>query len=218
MIQKLSQRFDQLSAQLPHIEATKHTVHSDWGTSEQIDKEAFSEWALKARALVANACGENGQHLKAFLEAEKTQHLETSYDRLKRLRPLFLAAKDDFQGGYLTSVKNLVQAEVFDSELDQARGLLSSGYKGPAAVVAGVVLETALRDLCDQQGLSHSKLDKMNSDLAKAGIYNKLQQKRITALADIRNNAAHGHWEAFSDHDVEAMIRDVESFLSGFLA
>ena len=49
----------------------------------------------------------------------------------------------------------------------------------------------------------------MNSDLAKAGIYNKLQQKRITALADIRNSAAHGKPEEFSGDDVIMMIRDI---------
>jgi hypothetical protein len=55
--------------------------------------------------------------------------------------------------------------------------------KFAAAVIAGTVLETALRQLC---------LDRMNADLAKAGVYNSLMQKRITALAAIRNRAAHG--------------------------
>ena len=45
--------------------------------------------------------------------------------------------------GYLNSVRNLVQAEVFESELDQARELLSGGYSSAAAVVAGVVLDYA---------------------------------------------------------------------------
>ena len=38
------------------------------------------------------------------------------------------------------------------------------------------------------------KLGTMNAGLAKQGVYNKLTQKRITALADIRNKAAHGEW------------------------
>jgi hypothetical protein len=84
-------------------------------------------------------------------------------------------------------------------------------------VIAGVVLDTALRDLCSREGLIHSKLDKMNTDLAKAGVNNKLQQKRITALADIRNSAAHGKTEEFSDGDVINMTRDVEQFLANYL-
>ena len=140
------------------------------------------------------------------------------WDAFKRMKSVFIAAMDDYKNGYLTSIKNLIQADVFDSELEQAQELLSNGYSLAAAVIAGVVLETTLRDLCYQNGLAIGKLDKMNSDLAKAGIYNKLQQKRITALADIRNSAAHGKPEEFSSDDVIMMIRDIEQFLAIYLA
>ena len=54
----------------------------------------------------------------------------------------------------------------------------------------------------------------MNADLAKAGVYNSLMQKRITALAAIRNSAAHGKPNEFTRDDVSAMIRDVERFVA----
>ena len=57
----------------------------------------------------------------------------------------------------------------------------------------------------------------MNSDLAKLEVYSKLQQKRVTAIAHLRNSAAHGEWDAFSDAQVSDMIRDVEGFLSTYL-
>ena len=53
----------------------------------------------------------------------------------------------------------------------------------------------------------------MNADLAKAGVYNKLTQKRITAIADIRNNAAHGNWDQFDRADVKDMIDWVANFV-----
>ena len=217
MIKKLSGRYDQLAKELPKIEATQRTTHGEFGNSTSVDRELLSAWAVKSKSLIVKTCGENSEHIKAFEAAEKPQAWDSSYDKFKRLRPIFMAAREDFQGGYITSIKNLVQAELFDSELDQARELLSSGYKGPAAVVAGVVLETALKDLCGQQSIPHAKLDKMNADLAKLGVYNKLQQKKITALADIRNSAAHGDWQSFTDTEVTEMIRDVESFLASHL-
>jgi hypothetical protein len=61
------------------------------------------------------------------------------------------------------------------------------------------------------------KLDKMNADLAKADTYHLLVQKRITAIADIRNNAAHGHPEHFTAKDVEDMISYIEGFLAAHL-
>jgi hypothetical protein len=133
------------------------------------------------------------------------------------MRAVFLAAKEDFEGGYLNSLRNLVQAEVFTSELEQAEELLKSGYATAAAVIAGVVLETTLRDLCTARGIPHGKLDKMNADLAKDGAYNTTQQKRITALAGIRNSAAHGKPEEFTPADVKGMIEDVERFLAAHL-
>jgi hypothetical protein len=57
-----------------------------------------------------------------------------------KLKAVFDTAREDFEGGYLISFRNLVQAEVFESELDQAKELQSAGYKVAAAVIAGVIL------------------------------------------------------------------------------
>ncbi len=215
----LKKRFSELCDQLEAVEATKH---DEWNaafgkSSTQIDRNLFLNWKVKAKSLLQSACGADSLHFKHFEENESGSFL-TSYEILGQLRAVFMAAKEDFEGGYLLSVKSLVQAEVFDSELEQASELLKSGYRCAAAVVAGVVLETTLRDLCAQNGIDSGKLDKMNADLAKVGKYSVLVQKKITALADIRNNAAHGHPTKFNDEDVASMIKDVERFLMDHLA
>lgn len=218
MINKLSRRFAELEQQLEAIGSTHHTTHSEmFGTTEKVDSDALSEWQVKAKNLLVKACGADSEHYKEFVKTEKPVGYDSSFSIYKRVRSVFRAAKEDFEGGYLCSVKSLVQAEVFNSELEQATELLSKGYKLAAAVIAGVVLETGIREICDRHSITHAILDKMNSDLAQKGVYNKLQQKRITALADIRNSAAHGKPEEFSDEDVSAMIRDVESFLSNHI-
>lgn len=116
---------------------------------------------------------------------------------------------------FLISFKQIVQAEVFDSELEQAKSLLQNGYKNAAAVIAGTVLETAIKEICLNNSieLDRKKLTHLNDELAKVGFYNKLQQKQITALADIRNNAAHGDYDQFTQKHVERMIEDIERFL-----
>ncbi|PTW47639.1 uncharacterized protein DUF4145 [Sphingomonas faeni] len=131
-----------------------------------------------------------------------------------QVRAVFNAAKEDFDGGYLNSVRSMVQAEVFSTELDQANELMKGGYIVAAAVIAGVVLETTMRRLCEDAGIEPGSLNKMNADLTKAGIYNLLVNKRITALADIRNNAAHGHPNKFTKDDVVDMIAKVEAFVA----
>lgn len=212
------QRFDELENQAFEVEASRAVDHSGmFGSSEYVDDNLLLNWKIKVRDLLSKVCGENSQHFQQFEKAEDGILYATNYSIFKSLKAVFLAAKDDFERGYLSSVRTLVQAEVFDSELEQANELLSSGYSTAAAVIAGVVLETALRELCDKESIPHGKLDKMNADLAKAGVYNKLMQKRITALADIRNSAAHGKPNEFTKEDVSEMIRDVGQFLANNL-
>ncbi|WP_446810322.1 hypothetical protein ACH50O_01650 [Methylomonas sp. 2BW1-5-20] len=58
----------------------------------------------------------------------------------------------------------------------------------------------------------------MNADLAKVGQYNSLVQKRITALAAIRNSAAHGNSAEFDDANVSSMIEEVEKLVADWLS
>ena len=51
----------------------------------------------------------------------------------------------------------------------------------------------------------------------RAGVYDKFVQKRITALADIRNNADHGHFNKYKLEDVEDMIKWVRRFSADYL-
>ncbi|MCQ8119617.1 hypothetical protein [Methylomonas rosea] len=219
MIKHLKKRFDELLTQANEVAATKQAKYSQHsGHYEQVDTDLLLGWCVKTRNLLASACGKESEHFKAFVKAEEPSFYEENPTRLSRLRAVFLAAKEDFEGGYLSSVRNLVQAEVFSTELEQARELLNAGYRIPAAVICGVVLETNLRSLCEAHSLSLGKLDKMNADLAKVGQYNSLVQKRITALAAIRNSAAHGNSAEFDDANVRSMIEEVEKLVADWLS
>jgi hypothetical protein len=212
-IKVLTKRFAELNDQLVNIEATKSIKHGDrFGDSTNVDSELFLGWRVKAKNLIRSACGTDHDHLDAFIKAEASGDFKGNYSTLKSVRAVFLAAKEDFEGGYLVSFRNLVQAEVAGSEIDQATELWDSGYITAAAVVAGVVLETTLRTLCEANGLPTGKLNKMNDDLVKAGVYNSLKHKSITSLAAVRNSAAHGKTDEFTDQDVKAMIADVQRF------
>ncbi|MBR1283546.1 DUF4145 domain-containing protein [Bradyrhizobium sp. AUGA SZCCT0177] len=171
-------------------------------------------WVVKVRHLLSSVCGPDSQHFTQFVAAEEPGMYVTNYEIFQKLRAVLEAAKEDYEGGYLNSLKLLVQAEVFDNELEMASELLTSGYVPAAAVTAGVVLEAGLREMCVDKGIPIGNLNKMNADLAKAGVFNKLVQKQVTALADIRNNAAHGHYDQFSKEDVASMIKDVQRILA----
>jgi len=171
-------------------------------------------WAVKARTLISSACGKESEHYASFVGAEAVNSYEDSPARLKHMGAVFFAAREDFEGGYLNSIRNLVQAELAGNEIDQATELLKSGYFAAAAVVAGVVLETTLRSLSEKRGLPVGSMDRMNADLAKAGEYNVLVQKRLTPLAAVRNSAAHGKLAEYTNDDVKNLISEVERFVA----
>jgi hypothetical protein len=137
------QRFAELEAQAVRVESSKETRPSaSSGSDEYVDNNLLLNWKVKVRNLLSKVCGEESQHFQQFEKSENDSAYWTNYSIFKDLRAIFLAAKEDFEGGYLSSLRTLVQAEVFDSELEQASELLDSGYSTAAAITAGVVLET----------------------------------------------------------------------------
>jgi hypothetical protein len=130
------------------------------------------------------------------------------------------AARSEIAGGWLFQTKTIAAAEIFADFLEMVEYLLSEGYKDASAVIVGSVLEEHLRQLCQANSIdteslsSHGKLipkkaDSMNSELAKACAYGKLEQKSITAWLDLRNNAAHGKYELYNMDQVRMMCLGV---------
>lgn len=217
--QLVLKRFDELSQKAKEIgSAIKQTGLTIVATNAPVyyvDEGKFYEWATSVLNLLQRAFGIESVHYVSF-----DKHLNNFRGRLtefERCRAIFIAAKEDYEGGYLFNLKSLVSAEVIDDILGQGEELLRAGYKDAACVVAGVTLETALKRLCTNQGMAHGKLDKMNADLCKAGLYNVGMQKQITAWADRRNKAAHGEWDQYTAADVEDMIRGANRFIAEYL-
>jgi len=142
----------------------------------------------------------------------------------RALRPLtgiLQALRSDLESGYLQSVIELLHADLFADFLEMATYLLQQGYKDPAAVVVGTVLEEQLRKLCQKSGIcleqangAPKKAEGLNSELAAAQTYSKLDQKNVTAWLDLRNKAAHGKYTDYSSEQVELMLQGVQDFTS----
>jgi hypothetical protein len=178
-----------------------------------VNFELAHQWGTSCLNLLRRVLGSNSVHFKNFESLFPDFRL---YSPVTQALGVLKAAKEDYEQGFLFDTRTLIEAEVFDDFLEQAEHLLDSGYYQPAAVVVGSVLEDGLRKLCTRHEVPLSgkpKLNTMNADLAKQGVYNKLKQKRITALADIRNKAAHGEWDEFTKSDVEDMLRGVRQFM-----
>lgn len=133
---------------------------------------------------------------------------------------VFESAYEDFKSDLLEDTKAIITAEIFTDFIEQAEYLLSEGYELPAAVLMRGVLEDSLRTLCKKAQIvlsEKSKLDWMNTELAKAEVYNTNVQKQVTAWAGIGNSAAHMKIDEFSETNVKNMISGVINFNATFL-
>lgn len=153
------------------------------------------------------------------------QRTAPSEPRLRALAGIVTALRDDIRAGWLASVIELAHADTYNDYLEMAEGLSTQQYKDAAAVIAGTSLEVHLKALAAKNGInlqaskgSSKKADTLNADLKKAGIYNALEQKQITAWLGIRNSAAHGNYNDYDDAAVKALIDGVRNFTAKYLA
>lgn len=146
-------------------------------------------------------------------------HVADSY-RLQCLIGAVQALREDYKAGALTPIQELIRAEVFDDFLEMAEHLLDQGYKDPAAVVIGSVLEQHLKRLCDRVKIptdlngKPKKADLLNSELAAKKVYEKLDQKSVTAWLGLRNDAAHGDYDKYAAEQVKLLLLGVRDFLN----
>ena len=81
-------------------------------------------------------------------------------------------------------------------------------------------MESHLRALCVAAGIAvqsggkYIKADRLNADLTNAGKYNKLDQKNVTAWLDLRNKAAHGHYDEYTEEQVKNQLAGVREFMA----
>lgn len=225
--QKIVGRFQELENRAGQLLQTKTIKGGEKGyigpyratnpTYEALDSDMAIQWGANCLHLLKQIFDQNHDHYIEFKRLFADFSNPSNFEIIKQGFAILRAAKDDYEHGYLFDTRVLIEAEVFSDFLEQAGHLLKNGYYGPAALIAGCVLEDGLRKLCQRNNVSlptKATIDPMNVELVKAGVYSTLTQKTITTLADIRNKAAHGKWNEFDDKYVEQMISQVRTFMT----
>jgi hypothetical protein len=193
--------------------------HSDLSDLPTSDRQAL---VTKAIAAIQRIGGNNSTYAN---EVERIlKKLEYLHLHVAHIMGVVTALRDDLKAGYIQSLVELIHSDVFSDFLEMAQHLCDSAYKDAAAVIAGSTLESHLRSLCHKAGIPvevvkpdgdtlPKKADTMNSELASAAIYSKLDQKSITAWLDLRNKAAHGKYNEYSQEQVLIFVSGVRDFI-----
>jgi hypothetical protein len=126
-----------------------------------------------------------------------------------------LAILKSAEGRFKTSlfdIRQLVQADLLDSELDAARELAKHRFLRAGGALAGVVLEKHLAQVCDNHSLKVTKsrptLNDLNQILKDADAIDTPAWRFNQFLADIRNRCDH-------DKKVEPTEGDIKDLIDG---
>jgi hypothetical protein len=195
----------------------------------RLNTSEASGFLATSMAAIHRAVGSDSQYAKHAAEAIEEHRFFALSDAVRFVGGILKELRNDIASGYLVSVQELIHAEMFADFLEMARYLLSEGYRDPAAVLIGGVLEGHLRKLCaknnipiettDSRGVPRpKKAETMNADLAREGVYSKLDQKSVTAWLDLRNKAAHGQYDEYTQQQVEFLLQQVTDFLTRYPA
>ena len=221
-LEGLIQRIDQLIQKADEVIQTKGT-RLLIGTSDPmqlyVNEGLFHAFRSASLSFLAMTFGKEHIHYVEFNSEADQSKLPCA----EIGRGILSVAREELVGGWLTTTKGLISAEIFSDFLEMAQHLLDEGYKDPAAVMAGSVLEEHLRQLCQKHDISTEitrqgrpqpkKADTLNADLTKKEVYNRLDQKQVTAWLDLRNKAAHGKYQEYTEEQVALMLQSLSDFM-----
>jgi len=95
----------------------------------------------------------------------------------------------------LFEMQQIVQADLFDSEIDSARELWKNKFYRAAGAVVGVVLEKHLHQVCNDHKIKITKknpsIGDLNEILKSNSVIEIPQWRHISMLSDIRNLCDH---------------------------
>lgn len=125
---------------------------------------------------------------------EVIANVKSAIPHVRQQVAIIRSLKSRFESS-LFDIRQLVQADLLDSELDAARELLKHKFLRAAGAVAGVVLERHLLEVATVRGIGVAKknptIADLNEKLKEAGVIGTAEWRFNQHLADIRNLCDH---------------------------
>lgn len=155
-----------------------------------------------------NLVVKSGFDRKVGPEAALTQ-FELQLDILKSLDGRFEST--------LFDIRQIVMADLFDSELDAATELNKKGFSRGAGAIAGVVLEKHLAQVLENHSLklvkSNPAISDLNDKLKSSNVYDTPTWRKIQHMGDLRNLCDHNKTNDPTKDNVSELIFGVESLI-----
>jgi hypothetical protein len=116
-----------------------------------------------------------------------------------------------------SSIGDVMQAELFDSEIDAANDLLKKKHLRAAGIITGVVLEGHLKAICAKHNIKLKKkatIANLNDALKKEEVIDVPTWRHIQLLGDIRNLCGHKKERPPKEGEIEDIISGTKKIIS----
>lgn len=138
--------------------------------------------------------------------------IDSAIPRFRQQFAMVKAIKKRFESS-LFDIKQIVQADLFDSELEAAMALVNQGFLRAGGAMAGVVMEKHLAEVCRNHQIKFRKkkltIADFNDALKKENVINTPQWRSNQHLGDLRNLCDHDKKKEPSKDQVTELIEGV---------
>lgn len=133
---------------------------------------------------------------------------------------IVLSLKGCFESS-LYNIKELLQADIFDSELDGAKELHKNGFYRAAGALCGVILEKHFSAVCTSHAIKMKKsapcISDYNDKLKEEGVVDNKTYLLIQRLGTIRNLCDHNKKIEPTKDDISDLINGTDKVLHEIL-
>jgi len=137
---------------------------------------------------------------------------EAAIPKFQQQLNILASAQKRFESS-LFDIKQLLQADLFDSELEAAKELNRKGVTRGSGAMAGVVLESYLTQVCENHNIKITKKDPTINDLNELLKTNDIIEvstwRFIQRLGDLRNKCDHKKKADPTQQEIEELIEGV---------
>ena len=196
-------------------ELLKRTVQRSSYDQTYINTPSWEKWSTSVLNILQRVFGLESSHYKNFLRVYNNTPPFNFWSSYEQAYSILLAAKEDFEGGFLFDLENRISGELLGDFVSLAKSSLSEHHKDVAAVLACSALEDALKKFASISGLdvTEKSMQEVINALKSKSLIKGAQKGLLDSMPKIRDYAMHANWDKISEPDVNSIIGFVEQFL-----
>ena len=203
-----------------------YNLFDEWKSS--FFRDEYQSWYSESLVMIKQLISDRKSNFIRYYEQSKIYNSIESYLvewnplspevilRFQQQLAILKAAERRFESS-LFDIKQLLQADVFDNELNAATELNKKGFARGAGAITGVVLEGHLKEICNKRKIEIKKTQPTINDLNKLLRDNEVIDtptwRNIQRLADLRNLCVHKRDSEPTKEKISEFIEGVEKII-----